>query len=164
MTLNPHGHAILPDGVFGQTSGGEFEFARLSAPTDQEVEAVGLSIVKGILKLLLRRAEAAQESGDDDEAMTQAFTEAVLSGTTPKSTLGDEPRKPKRRAALIQTELGLFSFHADTHVAQGNRAGLERLLRYCGRPAKGLAPVCVLGIRAQASVPFALGQDLVQVA
>jgi len=43
------------------------------------------------------------------------------------------PARRKRRAALIQTELGAFSIHAGTSVAAGDRAGLERLLRYAGR-------------------------------
>lgn len=30
---------------------------------------------------------------------------------------------------------GGFSLHAAVHIAAGDRAGLERLLRYCARPA-----------------------------
>jgi hypothetical protein len=47
----------------------------------------------------------------------------------------DGARRSTRRAALIHTDLGLFSIHADTDVAAHDRAGLERLVRYGARPA-----------------------------
>jgi len=37
---------------------------------------------------------------------------------------------------------GGFSLHAAVHIAAGNRSGLERLLRYCARPAFASERLC----------------------
>jgi hypothetical protein len=107
----------------------------LPAPTDDEVEAVAISIVGAVLRLVAR----ADDRADDEPAMLEALAGAA--GVAPPTARphnggrGDDAgTRRKRRAALIQTELGVFSIHAATSAAAGDRDGLERLLRYGGRP------------------------------
>jgi hypothetical protein len=45
------------------------------------------------------------------------------------------PAAQGKLATQIQTDLGVLSLHAQTSVAAHDRAALERLLRYCARPA-----------------------------
>jgi hypothetical protein len=47
--LNPHGHAVVPDGVFARDSSGSVRLVPLPAPTDHELQAFALAIVKGVL-------------------------------------------------------------------------------------------------------------------
>jgi len=53
-----------------------------------------------------------------------------------RSTREDsEPvRKRTPLTAVVQSELGTFSVHANTAVDEDDRAGLERLIRYASRP------------------------------
>jgi hypothetical protein len=43
-------------------------------------------------------------------------------------------RSSAKLATAIDSDLGRFSIHAGTHVADDDRAGLERLVRYAARP------------------------------
>jgi len=48
---------------------------------------------------------------------------------------GREDNEPARkRTAVVHSQLGRFSVHANTAVDEDDRAGLERLLRYASRP------------------------------
>jgi hypothetical protein len=137
LQLNPHGHAVVPDAVWFDGPDGALAQRELPAPTDDEVEAVGIAIVKAVLRIVARAADRAALELDDEPAMIHALAEAASIATTPPRPRHDDARagtQHKRRAALIQTELGVFSIHAGTSVAAGDRAGLERLLRYGGRP------------------------------
>jgi len=139
LQLHPHGHAAVPDAVWFDDSDGALAQRELPAPTDDEVEAVALALVKAVLRIVARAADRAAIELDDEPALVRTLAEAAASPGTAQGDGRDggdartaAPRK--RRAALIQTELGLFSVHADTAVAAGDRAGRERLLRYGGRP------------------------------
>ncbi len=139
LQLNPHGHAFVPDAVWFDGPDGAFTQRELPPPTDDEVEAVGIAIVKAVLRIVARAADRAAIELDDEPAMIHALAEAAgtcaptaTSRDAADGVLTNAPRK--RLAALIQTELGVFSIHAGTSVAAGDRAGLERLLRYGGRP------------------------------
>ena len=132
LQLNPHAHNVVPDGVFVDGEDGELTLWALPAPTDLDVQSVAMRVVKGVLKLF---GNAVPDDAHDDEerAADATLVEAAQSplGWAEPAPVG----LPKRRTAQIQTELGMFSVHADTAVAADNRAGLERLLRHASRPA-----------------------------
>ena len=91
-----HAHRAAP--------GPELVLWPLSPPTDDDVQAVAMRVVKAVLKLV---ADAMpDDAGDDDErAVDAALIEAAQS---PLSRA--EPVRaglPKRRTAQIQTELGM---------------------------------------------------------
>ncbi len=161
LQLNPHGHVVVPDGVFYRRGDGTLGLCELEVPTDEEVEAVGLAIVKRVLRVIRRTAECAEEA-DDDPTMTAVLAEATTVGVGGVGAPG-EPRsaQSKRRVSLIQTELGAFSIHANTSVEARDRAGLERLLRYCGRAAlahKRLSVTAAGKVRYQLRKPYHTGQ------
>jgi hypothetical protein len=128
----------LPDGVFVPDSDGAVRFVELPPPTANDLEALGLAIVQGIFRILERHAERVRDPDPDDAAMMQALSEAANGGIQP-ARLAREDTCPKagqnQLAAQIHTDLGVFSLHAQTSVAAHDRTGLERLLRYCARPA-----------------------------
>lgn len=137
LQLNPHAHVAVPDAVWFDAGEGALVQRALEPPTDAEVQAVGIAAVKAVLRVVQRSVERAEP--DDEPAMTRALAEAAHSAAPTVSPLGRRvdrvAARPKRRGAVIQTELGVFSVHANTSVRAGDRAGLERLLRYGGRPA-----------------------------
>jgi Putative transposase/Transposase zinc-binding domain len=139
LQLNPHAHAVLPDGVFTRTRDGAFAFVDLEPPGHDELETLGLSLVRAVLRVVSRRDDRAR---DDDPLATLAELSApALTSATSGPRGGrdsDDPpagRSSAKLAVLIETELGRFSIHAGTSVAADDRSGLERLVRYGARPA-----------------------------
>jgi enoyl-[acyl-carrier protein] reductase III len=138
LQLNPHGHAVFPDGVFVLDDAGEVRLLELPPPTRGDLEALGLSIVGAIFRLLERRAGDPDDADPEDAPMMQALSEAASSKPRrPRCEPGDHSPSTggDKLAAQIRTELGVLSLHAETKVAACDRRGLERLLRYGARPA-----------------------------
>lgn len=135
LQLNPHGHAVVPDAVWFDDGASALASCALEPPTETELQAVALQIVKAVLRIVRRAADRADGDGDGDEAaaLWATLAEAAAATAGPRAPTG--PRSRARLAAQIQTELGVFSIHAGTSVRAGDRAGLERLLRYGARPA-----------------------------
>jgi len=130
-TANLHFHTIVPEGVWQERADGSVTFHPLPPPTDDEVLAITMRIVRGVARLLDRRDEP--DAGDDDEpdALDLARAEA-LKLPLPSSPTSRTPitTSTRRRAAIVDG----FSLHADTSVDAADRAGLERLIRYILRP------------------------------
>jgi hypothetical protein len=139
LQLNPHAHAVLPDGVFVPDADGQVALVHLPPPTQRDLESLALTIVRGIVRILERRAEDTQEPDPDDAVLLQALSEAAtgeLRAARPDQDVGLHTTKNHDKlAAQIHSELGVFSLHAETTVAAHDRRGLERLVRYCARPA-----------------------------
>jgi hypothetical protein len=66
LQLNPHGHAVVPDGVFVLDPDGDIRFVELPPPSAKDLEAVGLAIIRAIFRLLARNAEQFQDPDPDD--------------------------------------------------------------------------------------------------
>jgi hypothetical protein len=115
LQLNPHGHAVVPDGVFALDPTATLQFVCLPPPTMAELEAVGLGIVKGIRRALDRALARARD--DEDQALLQTLSEAARAalsaanrrdGHTVVDDDHDEPRSSRRTAklaALIQERM-----------------------------------------------------------
>jgi hypothetical protein len=137
LQLNPHGHAVLADGVFVKQSDGTVALVELGPPTQSELSVIGLAIVKAVLRVLAR---AGDRAGDHEQlALMQSLSAAAVVGTTAHHLdRADETdngaRSSAKLATAIDSDLGRFSIHAGTHVANDDRAGLERLVRYAARP------------------------------
>ena len=131
LTLNPHAHSVVPDAVCVETDKSELELRELPPPSDADVEAIGLAIAKAVLAKVARWADRGEE--EDDSAHVLALREAAQSTVWDKDG-GQDAVQAKRRQVLVQTEIGCFSIDADRSVSASDRAGLEKLLRYCGRP------------------------------
>ena len=117
----------FPDGVFYRDPQGTLAFHVLPPPTTAEVCHLLNQIVRKTADLL-DVADAADdaEPGDDDARVVAHLMQEALPGLSPHggSVI------PKPRTAYQDG----FTLHADTHIAQDNRALLRKLIRYSQRP------------------------------
>ena len=128
LNLNLHFHSILPDGVFVPDDHGTLRFLALLPPEDHEVHDLLVRAARRVLRLWEARQEKAD--GDTDPYWSQVVADAIQPPLPALATEAERPALAKRRCASI----GGFSLHADVAVDARDRAGLERLLRYGGRP------------------------------
>jgi hypothetical protein len=110
----------VPEGLFDASGG----FHPLPPPDDEEVQATLLAFLRKLGPLLLRQ-------GLDE---LEAFPEDALDGlrlcaAQARLPLGLAPTRAKRRCAQLEG----FSLHANTHVHENDRRGLEQLCRYGAR-------------------------------
>ncbi len=145
--LWPHGHALVPEGVFVETEDGRVRFHKIRPPRDEDVEAIVTRIEERIATMLSRRRDAAERRQETDDSGTAQAYQLLLqcSSLGPADRVlinnsgGQPPRGPSRRRAArrkhlcVRTSAGL-ELHADVHVAARERSGLERLCRYLARP------------------------------
>jgi len=130
LSLSPHFHSILPDGVYTIGDDGA-TYHPLPAPTDDDVLEITLKIKKRVEKLVERRAAETDDVEDDPLALAQAVSVQAKFPARPDDVFDPNPR---RRCAFVRG----FSLHADTRVHENDRLGLERLCRYIARPALAL--------------------------
>jgi hypothetical protein len=126
-----HGHVIIPDGVFVEAAEGRVSFRPLPPPTDEDIAALAARIARRTTRIVARHDDAA----DDDEppdALALAQADAIQLPLALQHRHAELAPKPSRSlCALVDG----FSLHAATFVPSGDRAALERLLRYILRPA-----------------------------
>lgn len=131
LALNFHIHALVADGVFERTDERP-RFHRLPPPTDSDVTALLERIADKVVKLLRRRGrlhDAKHEPDSDpdpDDTLTWIHAAASRRLQSPRV----EPPPPP-----LCARSGGFSLHAAIAVHENDREGLERLARYCARPA-----------------------------
>jgi len=126
LQLNPHGHAVVADGVLALGSGRPM-WVSLPTPTRPDVEDIALAIVRGISKRL-----AARETGSEDDeasAATVAYAEAASVARIQQRPSDDESAasSPGVLSAVVTTELGRFSVvtvrgrtHGASHAYSGS--------------------------------------------
>ena len=151
LNLNVHFHTLVLDGVYAAGEGRGIRFHPLPPPDDAAVARVTTRIARRILALLERRGLGPQADPDEadplrrDQPLLAELYGASVHGriaTGPRaghrvSTLGDGidvenhvvPGSP--RCASV---LGI-NVHANVCVPARDRQRLERLCRYCARPA-----------------------------
>jgi hypothetical protein len=106
-------------------------FRALPPPTDADVDSVARTVVRRVAKLLERQQDDAA-CDDLDDALAAAQAVAVHAVPTQNAASAAHPRfSPRPRSAFLDG----FSLHADTAIHRNDRLGLERVLRYSGRPA-----------------------------
>jgi hypothetical protein len=134
LELNLHAHMLLPDGVFARPGGdpdARPKFHELPPPTDADVARLLAKIAERVVALLGRRGRL--DGADEDHVPDEG--ELPLLAALPAA----------RRVATVEQQLPPlcarqdgFSLHAATAVHANDREGLERLARYCARPALSL--------------------------
>jgi hypothetical protein len=131
LALNLHFHSVIPDGVFvepaGAPPGAPLAFHELPAPEDQQVEALLGKIATRLFALLRRRGRLDEDTPGTDDALG-ALQAASLNSRLLLPHDATPPRR-FRRSAFLEG----FSLHADTHLHQEDRQGLERLCVYGAR-------------------------------
>jgi hypothetical protein len=147
LALNPHLHALIPDGAWVRRRGGALAFVPVSPPTDQDVEALVVQIEECCEQVLARLGFGAEDEQDepdpeDAQALLQAASLAGVAalgrragGRARRETVhgGRTVKLPARCAACEG-----YNLHAGVRVAGRDRTGLEHLCRYIARPPLGL--------------------------
>ena len=132
LALNPHLHVLVPEGLFAPppSSGGTATFQPLPPPSDDEVEALLLTIATRTVRLLRKRGLL------DEDAFPSSAHDATLAASLQHRFPfpADTPPR-KQRCAFLEG----FSLHANTHVHENDRPGLELLCRYGARGAISLS-------------------------
>ena len=131
LRLYPHFHTIVPDGVFSRTDDGTLAFTALPPPSDSEVAKLVLQIGRRIEELVTLGTD---EAVDDEQA--DALQLSLVEAAQP---LHRSRFRPPEADALSRqrprcAQLDGYSLHADVAVADHDRRGLQRLLRYGARP------------------------------
>lgn len=127
LQLNIHFHAVVPDGVFVPGDDGAVSFARLTAPTDDDVELLLHRTAVRVLRLL-------KGVLGDDEPELDALAELCAASLISRSS-SRQDATPKRLTAFLEG----FSLHAGVHLHENDRRGLEQLCRYGARGALALS-------------------------
>jgi len=142
LNLNTHMHTVFSDGVFVENASGFVTFHRTPAPTLEEIRAITEKIVRKVHRWLEKQAE---EAGD---AETFAEKEPLLAACYGASiryltALGSQAWQPLMRVFSTPPEgksdrdertVAGFNLHVSIPIEAHDRRGLERQLRYMGRP------------------------------
>jgi Putative transposase len=64
LSLNIHLHCLVLEGVYRTNASGESEFVEAAAPSDEQVWEVLQSIIKRLMKQLLRRGILVEDQGE----------------------------------------------------------------------------------------------------
>jgi hypothetical protein len=131
LLLSPHVHAILPDGVFVIGDDGALRFEPLPPPSDDEVEQLLRRIGGRIEARVQQRSDDAIVDDDPDALQTSLAEAAEAPRRSPWHTRTTAPATQRPRCFALDG----YSLHADVAVADDDRRGLQRLLRYGARPA-----------------------------
>ena len=129
LQLTPHFHILMPDGIWVKGSQGEAGFHPLPPPSTEEVEHLLKKILRKALKLF-GKLGLEQEENPPHSALELLQAHAVQRQFR-WAELGLKVPKRKPRTTFIEG----WSLHADTHVHERDRLGLERLCRYGSRGA-----------------------------
>ena len=135
LNLNPHLHAITPDGLFVEGGPeGRLVFHPLPPPTDEEVQRLGARVARRLTKLARRHLaegdEAAPDPDDEQAAVDHALDRALRPPVRPQTVLPGVAPVAARAEKPLCANVGGFSLHAARTVAAADREGLERLCRY----------------------------------
>jgi Putative transposase/Transposase zinc-binding domain len=151
--LNIHLHCLVLDGVYRTNAKGEPEFIEARPPNDEQVWEVLQSIIKRVMKQLVRRGILVEDQGEtyladteDDSEEARALRPLHRGSCVYRIAFG--PRAGHKvltlQGALPREESGMqklcanlqgFSLHAAVRCGAGQRKTLEQLCRYITRPA-----------------------------
>jgi hypothetical protein len=152
LNVNVHFHSLVLDGVDEVLPGSRgIRFLELPPPSPEEIARVLVDTARRIA-IALERAGLDSDADPDiadplarDHPVLAALYAAAVQGRTVTgpgagrrlARLGSpEPvAEPASSGSPRCATLGGFSLHAGVAIGVADRAGLERLLRYMGRPA-----------------------------
>jgi hypothetical protein len=167
MNLNPHVHAVLPDGVFRRADGTDrAPFQRLPAPGASELVDIAFNIHQVFLRWLERHhlltARFDEDVSNDvgERSALEACAQGAL-GLGGLVTVRHRGNQAQHDAAEQEFEYRAgrhrvgecegYSLYAGDVIAEGNPQARERLLRYCLRPPLSLER---LSLRADGYVVY----------
>jgi len=136
LNLNPHVHAILPDGLFVEDPGGgeRLVFKRLPPPTDEDILRLTVRLAQRLTKIAKRRMQQAEFDPPWDDEQALVHDSAAKALRIPPSELLQGPAQHAwAQDKPLCAKVDGFSLHAARTVDEHDRKGLERLCRYCLR-------------------------------
>jgi hypothetical protein len=126
LSIHPHLHLVIPDGVFFADSFGQAQFHRLPKPKVEDLETIASQIYRRIGRWL--EHHPVLEEPRDGLAINYASTEGLQ--PLPLFPLSERPKHPGKLEARVEG----FSLEAGRHVHPNDREALERLCKYGARP------------------------------
>lgn len=150
LRLNPHFHTLAMDGLYIVNEKGELDFRPVAPPSDAEMARVAERVHRSVARLLERRGLVPEAI--PGEADTLPWDQPLLAEIYGASILGQVATGPcaGRRVTKVGDEIDVedqtrasssccasvagYSVHAGVRISAHNRLGLERLVRYTGRP------------------------------
>jgi hypothetical protein len=152
LNLNPHIHALLPDGLFvpgpspdantaptdpGVNCG--LVFVPLPPPTDTEFADLAVKLAARLGALARRRFQQAEDELHLLDADTLPLRTSAAESVRPPGQRARTPDEARESRLTVLPDKPLcsrihgFSLHAARIVEPDDRTGLERLARYCLR-------------------------------
>ena len=148
LNVHPHVHMLVADGAWRARADGTLRFEATPAPTLAEVAALADRIARRLTKMLHRRGLTVR--GDDDAPPPEAPDPLagciqIALGLGHRERQGpalklasDEPPRPRHVDPPLCAIAQGVNVHAGVVVPAGDRAALERLVRYLLRPPLSL--------------------------
>jgi hypothetical protein len=151
LNLNLHIHAIVLDGVYAIDDDDQPHFQVLLAPGDEEIAQLTASLAERITHFFERRGLGPDNDPEESDPLSR--DQPWLSNLYAASVLGRVAFGPNagRRVTRIGDQIDPdvmdalasprcasvagFSLHANVAIQAQDRQRLERLVRYCARPA-----------------------------
>ena len=135
LNLNPHIHALVLDGLYVWDADAErpvFRYA--SRPGRKAMAGLVKRIRLRVLSLLEAEGLLGEEvvAPDDDTAQLELVEEGMT--RQPARVRGAEPREAGASRGRCHAWADWYDLHANVRIRARDRAGLERLCRYVGRP------------------------------
>lgn len=139
LNLNLHMHSQVSDGVYVRYGNNKLRFIRVAPPSLDEIKDITLKIAHRVHRYLKSKMEDSDALLDREPLLAKCYTASLRY----LSALGENAGKPLLR--LISPELIKedlidertvmgFNLHASDAIEAHDRNGLERTLRYMGRP------------------------------
>lgn len=142
LNLNCHLHSIFSAGVYTEDKAGELSFHQLPGPDLQEAHEITAKIAKRVHKWLAVRMQELEQNNDfaDKEPLLASCYAASIRYLSALGHKAGQPlmkvlsETPKVGNAREERTVAGFNLHVSLPIGAHDRAGLERQLRYMGRP------------------------------
>lgn len=141
LNLNTHFHSIFSAGIYTENEVGELSFHHLPGPTLEEIREIAAKIAKKVHRWLKQRMQELQEN-DEFAEREPLLAKCYAASIRYLTAMGPKVGQPLMRVVEGQTQendrsertVAGFNLHVSLPIGANDRAGLERQLRYMGRP------------------------------
>ena len=142
LNLNVHLHCQFTDGVFVENESGYVKFHRSPAPTLEETRQITEKVARRMHRWLEKRMEQMDTDafGQEEPLLAACYSSSIRYLTAmghragqPLMRVIDGPEKPFDGERAARTVAG-YNLHVSNAIESQDRKGLERQLRYMGRP------------------------------
>ena len=129
ITLFPHLHILMVDGVYAERPLSDLDFIALPAPCEPDLLEVGKSVFHRMERYL--KWHGYIDAHDGEPQILSPLEKWWMKATAEPSLLMKGPIENK---VPFGANYGGFNIHAGVRIKQGNRKKREQLVRYVTRP------------------------------